>query len=136
MQILRLVESAFIVDNLKELNILGFEVESFGHNTFKINTVPVTLKNINLEAFFNDILSNLVGNKLLTKKVDLMWDYLAKTACRSAVKANDILCEEEIEILLTNLSANKDQVLLCPHGRPIILKVTKTDIEKWFKRLV
>lgn len=130
------IEESFILENTQELKILGFEMEPFGLHTFKVNTVPVTLKNINVESFFNDILGNVTRSKVLYNKVDLMWDYIAKSACKAAVKANDILFEEEIKVLLTNLSSNKDQVLLCPHGRPIILKVTKTDIEKWFKRLV
>ena len=130
------LEKAFIMDNLEELSILGFDVEPFGPNTFKVNTVPVTLKNINVNAFFVDILAQVAKSKLVIKKIDLMWDYIAKSACKAAVKANDILYDEEIKVLLTNLTSNTDQVLLCPHGRPIILKVTKTDVEKWFKRLV
>ena len=113
---------------------MGFDLEPFGSNTYKVNSVPNTLKNINIQAFFNEVLSG-VNNRFVMKKTDIMHDYLAKSACRAAVKANDILCDEEIKVLLTNIS-NKDQVLLCPHGRPIILKITKNDIEKWFKRLV
>ena len=131
------LEKVFINDNLTELKVLGFEVEPFGLNTFKVNTVPVSLKNINLNSFFNDVLANVAASsKLILSQSDIMWDYIAKSACRAAVKANDILSEQEIKILLTNLTSKADQVLLCPHGRPIILKVTKTDIEKWFKRLV
>lgn len=130
------IEKNFVLDNLQELRILGFEMETFGPNTFKINTVPVTLKNINVQSFFQEILANVTRSKVLYNKVDIMWDYIAKCACKAAVKANDVLFEEEIKVLLTNLTSNSDQVLLCPHGRPIILKVTKTDIEKWFKRLV
>ena len=130
------IEKNFLLDNLDELRMLGFDVEPFGVNTFKVNTIPVTLKNINIQNFFSEVLSNVTKSKIIYNKVDLMWDYIAKSACKAAVKANDILSEMEIEILLTNLTSNTDQVLLCPHGRPIILKVTKTDIEKWFKRLV
>lgn len=127
-------EAEFLNENIGELKQLGFDLEPFGSNTYKVNSVPNTLKNINIQAFFNEVLSG-VNNRFVMKKTDIMHDYLAKSACRAAVKANDILCDEEIKVLLTNIS-NKDQVLLCPHGRPIILKITKTDIEKWFKRLV
>lgn len=127
-------EKLFLMENTNELKKLGFDIEPFGENTFKINSVPNTLKNINIQGFFNDVLSGIT-NKFFVKKIDIMHDYLAKCACKSAVKANDMLYDEEIKVLLTNISG-KDQVLLCPHGRPIILKVTKTDIEKWFKRLV
>lgn len=127
-------EAEFLSENTTELKKLGFDLEPFGNNTYKVNSVPNTLKNINIQAFFNDVLSS-INNRFVMKKTDIMHDYLAKSACRAAVKANDILYDEEIKVLLTNIS-NKDQVLLCPHGRPIILKITKTDIEKWFKRLV
>lgn len=127
-------EAEFLNENIGELKQLGFDLEPFGINTYKVNSVPNTLKNINIQAFFNEVLSG-VNNRFVMKKTDIMHDYLAKSACRAAVKANDILCDEEIKVLLTNIS-NKDQVLLCPHGRPIILKITKNDIEKWFKRLV
>lgn len=127
-------EWSFINDNIQILKDLGFDIEGFGNNSFKINSVPLLLKDINISNFFNSILHDL-NNNLMLKKTDLMEEYLAKSACKSAVKANDILSHNEIEILLNSLS-NKDQVLLCPHGRPIVLKISNTEIEKWFKRLV
>ena len=50
------LEKVFIMENLTELKVLGFEVEPFGPNTFKVNTVPVSLKNISLQSFFNEVL--------------------------------------------------------------------------------
>ena len=62
-------------------------------------------------------------------------DYFAKCACKAAVKAGKKLSEMEIKFLLDEIIKNKT-TLLCPHGRPICLKFTKTDIEKMFKRIV
>ena len=56
-------------------------------------------------------------------------------ACKSSVKAGDYLEIEEIQFLLHKLG-NDNVVLQCPHGRPVVVKLTKNDIEKWFKRLV
>ena len=127
-------EWSFINENLTTLKNLGFDIEGFGNNSFKINSVPLLLKDINIADFFNTILHD-INNNLIIKKTDLMEEYLAKSACRSAVKANDNLSYNEIEILL-NLLSKENQVLLCPHGRPIVLKITNNEIEKWFKRLV
>ena len=127
-------EWSFIHENIDTLLSLGFEIEEFGNNSFKVNSVPVLLRNINISEFFNSLLHDITTN-ISIKKTDLMEEYLAKSACRAAVKANDILSSGEINILLNQLST-PDQVLLCPHGRPIVLKITNTEIEKWFKRLV
>lgn len=128
------IEHEFILQNLNNLKHIGFELEEFGNNSFKVNTVPNLLKNISVNAFFTEILGGL-NNKLVLKKTDAIEDYFAKTACRKAVKANDILDNSEIKVLLSMLSKD-GQVLLCPHGRPIVLKVSKKEIEKWFKRIV
>lgn len=131
---LNYLEYDFIKQNLSALKAIGFELEEFGINSYKVNTVPLLLKEISLNAFFTEILKNL-NNKLILKKSDALEEYLAKCACKKAVKGNDILSDFEIKILLTKLS-KQGQVLLCPHGRPIVLNVTKKEIEKWFKRIV
>ncbi len=132
---LNYLEYEFIKQNLDTLKEIGFELEEFGKLSFKVNTVPLMLKNISLHAFFSEILSETQNGKIVIKKVDAIEDYFAKCACKKAIKANDILGEFEIKILLTKLS-NEKQVLLCPHGRPIVLKISKKEIEKWFKRIV
>ena len=128
------LESDFINNNLETFKSLGFDIEPFGINSFKVSSVPVLLKDISLYKFFNDVLKDLNKNLNLTKS-DILKDYLERSACRSAVKANDILSKNEIEILLNMLNSS-NQILLCPHGRPIIIEITSKEIEKWFKRIV
>lgn len=128
------LESDFIDNNLETFKSLGFDIEPFGINSFKVSSVPVLLKDISLYKFFNDVLQDLNKNLNLTKS-DILKDYLERSACRSAVKANDILSKNEIEILLNMLNSS-NQILLCPHGRPIIIEITSKEIEKWFKRIV
>ena len=128
------LESDFVNNNLAIFKDLGFDIEPFGINSFKVSSVPVLLKDISLHQFFNDVLKDISKNINLTKS-DILKDYLERSACRSAVKANDILSKSEIEILLNMLNQN-NQVLLCPHGRPVIIEVPSKEIEKWFKRIV
>lgn len=128
------LESDFINNNLEIFKSLGFDIEPFGINSFKVSSVPVLLKDISLYKFFNDVLQDLNKNLNLTKS-NILKDYLERSACRSAVKANDILSKNEIEILLNMLNSS-NQILLCPHGRPIIIEITSKEIEKWFKRIV
>ncbi|MBQ2864646.1 MAG: DNA mismatch repair endonuclease MutL [Clostridia bacterium] len=128
------LESDFLNNNIETFKNLGFELESFGINSFKVSSVPVLLKDISLYQFFNDVLHDISTNLNLTKS-DILKDYLERSACRSAVKANDILSKDEVQKLL-NMLNNSNQVLLCPHGRPVIIEVTSKEIEKWFKRIV
>lgn len=128
------VESNFINENIETLLNLGFEVDGFGDNTYKISTVPMLLQNINIQQFIDNILHD-IDNKLIVSKSDTIRDYLAKSACKSAVKGKDVLTKNEIDILLEKIS-NPSQVLLCPHGRPIVISLSEKEIEKWFKRIV
>ena len=127
-------EYDFIMNNIDEFNKFGFNIESFGKDSIKITTVPNTLININMDDFIKDILQD-ISTKPFVNKPDMLNDYLAKSACKAAVKANDILSENEIDILINQLFKD-NQVLLCPHGRPIVIEIKKNDIEKWFKRIV
>lgn len=127
-------ESNFLIENMEILNQMGFEIDSFGNNSFKVSTVPLLFDNINLSTFFDNILAD-IDNKLILSKQNSLKEYLAKKACKSAVKGNDKLTSNEISKLINDLS-NSGQVLLCPHGRPIVVEVDRKDIEKWFKRIV
>lgn len=126
------IEKNLVEENLDVFENLGFEVESFGENTYKINSIPHMLSGINLSEFIKDALRE--PNKI-SKTNEEIKNRLARSACRSAVKSGDLLSGEEIDILL-NLIMKQDRVLLCPHGRPICIKFSKYEIEKMFKRVV
>ncbi len=126
-------ETEFLEENIKLLTDFGIEISQFGDNTFKVSAVPAILAEMNLKVFFDGVLDDI--SSYLKKPIDLIKKKIATTACRAAVKAGDKLSEGEISILLKNFKENGN-VLLCPHGRPVIVSVSKTEIEKWFKRIV
>ncbi len=126
------LENTLIEDNLASFKDLGFEIEEFGSLTYRINAVPVDLYNLNLQDFVQDCLKNL--NKV-SKNNDTIKHFLATSACRAAVKAGQELNSLEIDKLI-DMFNNTNTTLLCPHGRPICVKISKTDIDKWFKRIV
>ncbi len=127
------IEYAFVMEHKDVFEKLGMSIDSFGDHSIKISSVPLVLKNIDFQEYMNSILKDI--NQIAVKKADMLEDFLARTACRSAVKANDILGQEEVDILIKMLG-QQDQVLLCPHGRPIVVEVSKKEMEKWFKRIV
>lgn len=127
-------EATFINDNIDTIRELGYEIEEFGVNSFKVSTIPLLFENVNIEDIFDEILSD-IDNKLVLSKNSTIKDYIAKKSCKSAVKGNMHLSDNEINELVSKLYM-PNQVLLCPHGRPVMVEVTKKDIEKWFKRIV
>lgn len=126
-------ESQFLNENIDTFNQCGFDIVEFGHNCFKINSIPYILQNINLQKYFNSILEDC--DKLVKKPLDYIKEYFTQKACKAAVKAGMTLSDFEIKTLFSMLN-KENNVLLCPHGRPIILSLTKKDIEKMFKRIV
>lgn len=126
-------EVDFINERLPELNALGFEIEPFGEQSFKVSGVPAFLTELNVETFINDVLAEASAVKKLTSG-DLVKEKLMQKACKAAIKAGDTLSDGEILKLLEDMAEGK--VLQCPHGRPIIHTVKRSDIEKWFKRIV
>ena len=128
-----LKEKEFIDANLETLKEFGIDISEFGQNTFKVFAVPTMLSQINLKEFFSAVLEDVGGT--MKRTTEFVKDKIARTACRAAVKAGDKLSNDEINVLFNNFKENNN-VLLCPHGRPIMLKFSKTEIEKWFKRIV
>ncbi|MBE5749913.1 MAG: DNA mismatch repair endonuclease MutL [Clostridiales bacterium] len=126
-------EYQFILSKINVIYDMGIEISEFGRNAFKISTVPAFLSDINLQKFFNDILNDLDVLKSLTLN-DVLFEKLAQKACKSAIKAGDKLSQIEIDTLLNELKNNLG--LKCPHGRPVAIKITRTEIDKWFKRIV
>ena len=126
-------ESAFISERLQDIRDMGFEIEQTEENIFTVSAVPMDLQSINLSSFFNDVLGDISGYRSI-KLVDLLKDKLATAACKAAVKGGMDLTKEEIDALFVLMDG--DMGLKCPHGRPVVVKMTKTELEKMFKRIV
>ena len=109
---------------------LGFDVQE-RNGGVSISAVPLILSNIDLNAFVESVLKDdCIFQK---SKSDIMKERLAQYACKHAIKAGDHISQDEIAYLIDQM---RKGVLLCPHGRPIVLEMTKRDFEKLFKRVV
>ncbi len=126
-------ETSFIEQNIPILREIGFEVNPFGLNSFKVDSIPVDLQEINIKDFIDEILANLDELKNI-KLEDILKEKLATTACKHAVKGGMRLTDQEIDTLFRMLEGNWG--LKCPHGRPVCVNLKKSDIEKMFKRIV
>lgn len=111
---------------------LGFEIEEFGSLSYAVRAVPVLLGKPNSAEL---ILSMLDGTELVKspKASDILREKLMQTACKHAIKGGDRLNDEEIKQLMT-LIRSEEVPLSCPHGRPILIKLTKRELENKFKR--
>lgn len=126
-------EYEFVFNKLNVLKEVGVDIEEFGRNAFKISALPAFIVEINLETFFKSLLSDIDNLKNITSN-DLLMEKIAKKACKSAIKSGDKLSETEVKGLWKMLGGNLG--LKCPHGRPIAVKITRTEIDKWFKRII
>lgn len=126
-------EGAFFAEHLATIREIGFDIEEFGGGSFKISAVPLDLQDIDLSAFFADVLAE-VGTLRAIKLSELLRDKLAMTACKHAVKGGMLLTDAEQQALFAMLHG--DMGLKCPHGRPVAVRMTKAEIEKLFKRIV
>ena len=122
-----------ILQITEELHNLGFDISEFGSLTFKISSVPFMLSEINLKEFIAEVLGDEFYKNI--SAASILRDKIASAACKAAIKAGDSIKENEIISLINQINTSQTQ-LLCPHGRPIITKISKKEIEKWFKRIV
>jgi DNA mismatch repair protein MutL len=126
-------EADFIRERMQEIREIGFEIEEDGETNFKILSIPYDLKDIDLSKFFNEILGDVSGYRAI-KLEDILKDKLASAACKAAIKGGMDLTKEEIEELFRLMDG--DMGLKCPHGRPVVVKMSRTQLEKMFKRIV
>ena len=132
-QVINLVGEDYIIlmENLDYFKGLGFEIEAFGQNTVIIRGVPLLIGSPASFQFIIEIIDEIKNQQLEEKRVK---ELIVLKSCKQAIKANDRLSNAEIKQLLYDLSIMKAP-LTCPHGRPIVLSLTKYEIEKFFKRI-
>ena len=112
----------------------GFIIDEFGDNTISLKEVPYFLGKLDSKKLFLDMIDNL-ENMGSGKTIEVKINKIASMACRAAVKANDYLTEIEMKELIEQLRYIEDP-FHCPHGRPIIIKMTNYELDKKFKRIV
>lgn len=123
-----------LINNLSEFETIGFDIEDFGAMTISVRAVPAFIGASNISSFISDAVAAIrsFGKKAQS---ELLRASLIQSACKHAIKAGQRISDEEIQALLEYYSAN-GAPLTCPHGRPVMVKMTKKDFEKMFKRVI
>ena len=131
---LSLEEEASLSANREFFEKAGFEIEPFGGREYSISAVPADLYGFSEEDLFLEMLDNLAGEGE-KDALNIFAARLATMACKSAVKGNNKLSFQEADQLIDQL-LTLNNPYHCPHGRPTIISMTKTEIEKKFKRII
>ena len=127
-------EYAWVTENQKALADLGFEFEEFGGTSVCLNTLPQQISLEDAESVFTELVGQMMSNKKdIISEQSLRALYTI--ACKAAIKANQALTEAEVYALIERVIA-LEAINTCPHGRPIMVSMTKHEIEKQFKRIV
>ena len=123
-----------LVGRAAELERLGFEIEGFGPGTIKVSAVPALLKTEDSSKALLALAEDLEGLDRGAQVQDALQRIAATTACHAAVKANYPLTYEKMAHILDELRATAYSTV-CPHGRPVMLRLTRREIEKNFDRI-
>ena len=123
-----------LVGRTSELERFGFEIDPFGENTINVTAVPALLKMEDSAKALKALADDLDGLDRGAQVQDALRRIAATTACHAAVKANDPLTWEKMTHILEELRATAYSTV-CPHGRPVMLRLTRREIEKNFDRI-
>lgn len=126
-------ESALLQEYLGDIQAMGMEIDSLGGNTFTIRAIPQLVEHADYREILLDLLdtfSNL-NNRLPTDQ--LRYKMAAVMSCRAAIKAGDSQNKSEWMTLVKQLQQTQHPYT-CPHGRPTVIRLTKSELEKRFKR--
>ena len=114
------------------LEDFGLFIEQFGINTYRINSIPMWMKDSDVKVFATEMIDSIVSSQ----KIDLAslrHHAISTLACKASLKANKVFSLMELEVLMDRLFMC-DNPYTCPHGRPTIVKFTKYELERMFKR--
>ena len=129
-------QSSTVKENIVYLNKIGFQIEVFGANDFKVKGIPAVLGDKNNKQIIQDVLDRLLELGTTKKEIEItdeITDRIIRTACHTAIRAKDPLGNREMGKLVEDLKRTKNP-FTCPHGRPTIIEITEEELDRKFKR--
>ncbi|MBQ5798603.1 MAG: DNA mismatch repair endonuclease MutL [Clostridia bacterium] len=121
-----------IIENPELLSIAGFEIEDFGIDTVLVTAVPAMLEGADIPSAVREIAESII--KTGTATLERIDDIFHIVACRSAIKAGNLQSAEELSAIAERVLSS-DDIMYCPHGRPVAMKLSRREIEKQFGRI-
>lgn len=131
---LTMQEEQAVKEHMSVFEELGYQIEPFGGREYVVNGVPAHLPQIGNEELLKEVIDAMVDEHARPTP-DILKDKIASMSCKAAVKGNNRLPREQMEELLRELMTLENPYH-CPHGRPTMIKMTKTELDKKFKRIV
>lgn len=131
---LTLAEENVLKNYFEEFKKAGFEIEHFGGTEYAIYGVPTELYGIKEGDYFNELLDALTLERT-HKDMDFILAHLASVSCKGAIKAGNRISFSEADALIKEL-LTLENPYNCPHGRPVIISYSKSELEKKFKRIL
>lgn len=127
-------EAEFLRENLEFFQNLGFQIEGFGGKEYKLSAVPANLFGLDGRELFLEFIGELSENEQ-KQTIDTFISKLSTMACKAAIKGNTSISFKEADTLIDQLM-KLENPYTCPHGRPTLISMTETELEKKFKRIV
>ncbi len=126
-------EYSAVTENLETIKKAGFDIEDFGDGTVIVRSCPMDLENCEIIPLIGEIAEYIIKNRRDITNEHLDWIY-HNVACRSAIKAGDESSDLEL-LALAKQVVEDNEVRFCPHGRPVMIELSKYELEKQFGRV-
>ena len=128
-------EEAMLLECKEHFQRMGFEIEAFGGSEYALRSVPVDLYGCGERELFLEVLDELAEGRTAAKNPAVVEEKIASMSCKAAVKGNHGMQYEEAKALIEEL-LTLENPYNCPHGRPTMITISKSEMEKKFKRIV
>ena len=127
-------EEQVLKEHLPWIETLGFRIEPFGGREYAVSGIPAHLPTVEIQSLLLEILA-LLAEQHGKRTPEVLLDKVASMSCKAAVKGNHLLDARQAEELMQELMTLENPYH-CPHGRPTMIRMTKRELEKKFKRIV
>ncbi|MGN0492896.1 MAG: DNA mismatch repair endonuclease MutL [Acutalibacteraceae bacterium] len=125
-------EYSAVIQNIEELSRAGFEIEDFGNSSVRVLSVPASLTAEDVEAMISELAESLIKNH--SAGLEKLDDLYHTVACKAAIKAGSRTSATEMKKLAERVLYS-DDIMYCPHGRPVAFELKRRELEKQFGRI-